>query len=1817
MATAPETATTSARGTTSATPSTSATASTSATGTTSARGTTSATPSTSATASTFATVTYDTADAGAYEVLRDRLAAQSADLARRAGLLNTRRVAEFGSARLALASTERLRTEQPGVPCDLAAVGDTLLLGSAGRPGDMRTRTAAVADVFTLYDRDLNPLAESAVPGLLDDPAFVREFADLHRYYRQARLLRLRAVGGRLLAVFRTGEKADDIRVLRWELTEDGRAAFLDARGERDDVFPPSHDFEWTAASREDHVLGRHPHVSVRGEFHVSAVGGALTVKLEDDTETAGGVYSEPVDEPLQSLADADIAHARVGALILLRVRPYKEDTDRHLVFNTLTKSVVRLDGIGLACRRLPDDQGIVFPGGYCLATGVHKTYELDATGLEFEREVRSPNGEDVLYAFHARGASRGLLLSYNTIRKEVANPLPCRGWALAEDGTFTVLRADGDEPAQVHPVQRWHSPYVSDTYAAAAPTGSGPLARVGNADLVRGISACLSVAGAVGEGITTAEGYRALAASCVRAADAHHWLGEADLGDLAGALAAVRETAEQVLGEFETVRDLTRRAAEARDAAAERIASVVRRLRGEAPKEAAAWVRGLTELRHAHGHLLTVKELRYADAPGIDALAEEAEASLADLGRRAVAFLAREDAFDAQRADAEALVADAEAIATVAEAGPVAARLDELADGLRTVTDVVAELDLGDTTVRTALLERVAAVLGGVNRARATLDARRRALLDREGRAEFTAETALLGQAVTAALAAADTPERCDDQLARLLARLEDLESRFAEFDGFLAELADKRTEIYDALAVRKQALSDTRARRAGQLAAAAARIMETITRRCATLADADAVSTYFASDPMPAKVRRTADELRALGDSVRAEELDGRLKSARQEASRALRDRTDLYADDGRTLRLGAHRFAVNTQPLDLTLVPDGDGLAFALTGTDYRSPVTDPDFAATRALWDRTLPSESPGVYRAEHLAARLLREHGASALAAADDLPALVREAAQEAYDEGYERGVHDHDATAVLTALLPLYDRAGTLVHEPAARAAAQLFWAHGTTPQARETWTRRALSLARARAAFGLSAAIGDLEEELAGAIDAWSGSTSGPRPGESVAGSVGRAGAGLGPAGTAGVASADAAAAAGGVAASPPGASGAAGTAGVPASAAGAGSLVGTADAAVGAAGPAAAGGARRAAGVLPAAGGRARTAEGFAGAARTVGLPTGALGRPAGPSGSGAEGARAAAAYLFHELTAAPDGFVLGAGTRTLLEKFRRTVGSPAYDEDLAALDDLAARGQLAEAWILSYAAATGADLTPGDLAEAVAAELCPDLPRYDGDAPPTATAEGLLGTHPRVTDGRLPLRLDEFLARTARFAAHDVPAFRAYQRRRTALVGAERDRLRLDDHRPRVMSAFVRNRLVDEVYLPLVGDSLAKQLGATGDGKRTDTGGLLLLLSPPGYGKTTLVEYVAERLGLMLVKVGGPALGHAVTSLDPADAPNATARQEIQKINFALAAGNNTLLYLDDIQHTSPELLQKFIPLCDATRRVDGVWDGRPRTYDLRGKRFAVCMAGNPYTESGARFQVPDMLANRADVWNLGDVLTGKEEAFALSFLENALTANPVLAPLAARDRTDLELLVRLATGDPTARADRLGHAYPPAELERVLSVLRHLVAARETVLAVNAAYIASAARSDDTRTEPAFRLQGSYRNMNKIAQRIRPVMNDAERAAVLDDHYRAEAQTLTQGAEANLLKLAELRGTLTTEQAARWAEVRTAHVRARTLGGAEGDPLSRAVAALGLLADRVAAVESAITRAADPRHLLANPHARHTADGGTER
>ncbi|MCF6193421.1 MAG: ATP-binding protein, partial [Kangiellaceae bacterium] len=392
-----------------------------------------------------------------------------------------------------------------------------------------------------------------------------------------------------------------------------------------------------------------------------------------------------------------------------------------------------------------------------------------------------------------------------------------------------------------------------------------------------------------------------------------------------------------------------------------------------------------------------------------------------------------------------------------------------------------------------------------------------------------------------------------------------------------------------------------------------------------------------------------------------------------------------------------------------------------------------------------------------------------------------------------------------------------------------------------------------------------------------------------------------------------------------------------------------------------------------------------------------------------------------------------------------------------------------------------------------------------------------------------------------------------------------------------LRLEEFKANPLSSFVRNKLINDVYLPLIGDNLAKQIGTVGDKKRTDLMGLLLMISPPGYGKTTLMEYIADRLGLIFMKINCPVIGHNVTSVDPEQADNSAARQELEKLNLALEMGNNVMLYLDDIQHTNSEFLQKFISLCDGTRRIEGVWKNRAKTYDMRGKKFCVVMAGNPYTESGEAFQIPDMLANRADIYNLGDVLGGKEEVFALSYIENSLTSNPILAPLATREMSDVYKFIEMAKGKKIASTE-LSHQYSGAEVKEIVSVLKKMKNVQEVIWKVNQEYIAASSQDDKYRTEPTFKLQGSYRNMNKMAEKISSIMTEDEISRLIDDHYLGESQLLTNGTEANLLKLAEIRDCLTEEQSKRWQVIKNDFQRNKAMGGDDSSSGEKIVAQL---------------------------------------
>jgi hypothetical protein len=294
-----------------------------------------------------------------------------------------------------------------------------------------------------------------------------------------------------------------------------------------------------------------------------------------------------------------------------------------------------------------------------------------------------------------------------------------------------------------------------------------------------------------------------------------------------------------------------------------------------------------------------------------------------------------------------------------------------------------------------------------------------------------------------------------------------------------------------------------------------------------------------------------------------------------------------------------------------------------------------------------------------------------------------------------------------------------------------------------------------------------------------------------------------------------------------------------------------------------------------------------------------------------------------------------------------------------------------------------------------------------------------------------------------------------------------------------------------------------------------------------------------------------------------------------------------------GDNVMIYLDDIQHVNPELLQKFISLCDAQRKIEGVYRERPRTYDLRGRKVCVVMAGNPYTESGEMFKIPDMLANRSDTFNLGDIIGGHEEAFRQSYLENALTSNPVLARLASGARGDIYGVIRLAQDASREGVDFEGR-YTPEEIAEFVSVMRKLLRVRDVVLTVNQAYIRSAAQADEFRAEPPFKLQGSYRNMNRLAARVLPVMNDDEIEALLLSHYTSEAQTLTTGAEANLLKFKEMTGRISSGEALRWEEIKRTFQRNQLYREAGDDRLGQAVVQLTTFGESLGQIRDALRR-----------------------
>ncbi len=1615
-------------------------------------------------------------EGGTYEIIRNRLSSQGAELRARLEKLNAARKEVFGSIDTELLGTERLTTQHNCTPRGMVAIDHRFIFGYNVVFG-LKTETN-LEDVFSIYQfADGKFQAEDLK--LIGDERFLRDFKEIYRFYKGAMFAKFFTAGPHLYMNFRIGKKAEDIKAFKW-LVRDDRLEYVDNRSDHEVRFPPQHDFEWIRTVREQHRFGIHPHISIDDRVFVETVGGDLTVKVENNTESGEGIYREPVDNADQTLDDAEIYYAALGHIILLKIRPYQEKAFRYLVFNEKLQTCMRLDSIKDACVLLPDDHGLIFPNGYYLQTGECKTFESELADMLFLRRIASPNGEDFLYVFLNRLQGVYVLLQYNLIEQKVETPLVCNGYTLFDGGELICFRA-GEEPQKYHVVQIWRTPYVSDDFRPDTNTDSF-LYKIGNKDVVRAMAECTEILGLIGK----EDPYAALYLDLVKAAgntmDAYFWMDRPEAFNLKQVLGQIRDTAAGAVEEFEKVTRVRKNTSEQTKKADHRAKEAILAIGRKRFDHINDFVTSLAELRSVRGEIISLRDLRYADLALVDQLDKRVSEEADRLAQRSVAFLLQPDSL----APYQAAIREQQDRIPGLEKGADAKKLEEeiarSASELEMLIEIVSNLKIDDATERTAIIDSISVIFAGVNTARAALKRRIKELLSVEGVAEFNSQMKLLGQGVVNYLDVCDTPEKCEEFLTKVMIQVEELEGRFSEFDEFVVQLAEKRDEIYNAFESRKLQLVEARNRRAGALMKSADRILAGIKARVEAMQSVAEINAYFASDLMIEKVRGIVDELSALEDSVKVDDIQSRIKTIKEDAVRQLKDRQDLFVAGENVIKLGSHNFSVNIQALDLTTILRGDEICLHLTGTRFFEPIRDERLLATREVWQQEVVSENREVYRAEYLAYLMLRAAEAGrdfpvAEFLAADMPqrtAHVQKFMGPRYAEGYVKGVHDHDAAWILGGLLEMRQTIGLLRFHPAARAMARVFWTSFAERSHKSLITAKLNGVGLIQGLFPASDVRRRYVAELADMLGCFVDKT---------------------------------------------------------------------------------------------------RLFD------RDL--------------------VDEAAEYLFSELVGGR-GFTISRAAADLFAAFHTAIkqkgAAEKADSSLSSLSkEPAAQFSLARDWLsglLSDRADGHAEMA--DFLDEAAALLLQG--KVDStlivDAQTRRDLEKLAGSHPVVEGGRYRLDYNRFMRRLDLFAGQVVPKFTQFTGLKRQLVEAAREELRLDEFRPRVLTSFVRNRLIDTVYLPLIGNNLAKQIGVVGEQKRTDLMGLLLLVSPPGYGKTTLMEYVANRLGVIFMKINGPAIGHLVTSIDPVEAPNAAAREEIDKLNLALEMGDNVMIYVDDIQHCNPEFLQKFISLCDAQRKMEGVYKGKTRTYDLRGRKVVVVMAGNPYTESGQKFKIPDMLANRADVYNLGEIIGDSRDAFEMSYLENALTSSPSLNNLATRSQKDVYSVIRLAERGTQEGVELEGN-YSPEELHEFVAVIKKLMRVRDVVLAVNRQYIRSAAMADEYRTEPPFKLQGSYRNMNRIAEKVVPIMNDQELETLILTSYENDSQTLTCDAESNMLKFKELLGILSEDETRRWRSIqRTYQENVRMRGIDQDDAVGQVVVQLRSFSDGLEAIREAV-------------------------
>jgi len=167
------------------------------------------------------------------------------------------------------------------------------------------------------------------------------------------------------------------------------------------------------------------------------------------------------------------------------------------------------------------------------------------------------------------------------------------------------------------------------------------------------------------------------------------------------------------------------------------------------------------------------------------------------------------------------------------------------------------------------------------------------------------------------------DTPAQCEEYLTKLIVQVEELEGKFSEFEEFIDLISQKREEVYNAFESKKLYLTEQRNKKANQLFQAAERVLSAIRNKSGTLKSKQDINGYFASDLMVEKIRSISDQLVAMGETVKSDDLTSQLKTIKEDVLRQLKDKQELFTAGDNIIQMGNHQFFTNNLTLDLSMV------------------------------------------------------------------------------------------------------------------------------------------------------------------------------------------------------------------------------------------------------------------------------------------------------------------------------------------------------------------------------------------------------------------------------------------------------------------------------------------------------------------------------------------------------------------------------------------------------------------------------------------------------------------------------------------------------------------------------------------------------------------------------------------------------------------------------------------------------------------------------------------------------------------------------